>query len=165
MNPIDPTEILVEEKRKILPAIDFGWTRLFARLFDYAIIYAAGHFIPLFSNKFWIPWQPLVWIPIEAFLLTTWGSTPGKYLLHLKVTPKLSFRDAWKRSVLVWFRGMGMGIIFLEFFCLANAYQKLRLFKTTSWDRDCRTQILQGPLTQARFAIIALLAILGLWLY
>ena len=168
MKTIDPTEILTGKESISTKGFEPPWIRLFARLFDYAllcmIIWATG-FSFADSYEHWIPWELLAWLPIEAALLSTWGTTPGKWLLKVKITPHLRFEQALKRSLSVWMRGIGMGIPFVNFFCLLIAYKKLRLLKTTSWDRDAYTKVTCGHLGRFRFCTVATFAIMGLLFY
>src|SRR5699024_3693165 len=54
-----------------------------------------------------------VWILIESVLLASFGNTPGKWLLNTRVVTdagqKLGFDQAFSRSIMVWWRGMGLG--------------------------------------------------------
>lgn len=171
MKAIDPTEILVEGTApKATLKVDRPWVRLFARLFDYALlcmcIWALRHFFHTDLDwSSWIPFEPFLWVPIEALLLSSLGTTPGKWLLKVKLSPKLGFEQAIKRSLAVWIRGMGLGIPIVNFFCLLIAYQRLRLLNTTSWDHDNKTSISYGTLSSFQFAIVALFAIFGLLFY
>lgn len=168
MKTIDPTEILVEGASP-KSAADNPWVRFFARLFDYSFIcmciWGLRHFFPFGPYEHWIPFELLLWVPIEALLLSTWGTTPGKWLLKVKITPHLGFEAAIKRSLSVWIRGMGLGIPFVNFFCLLIAYQRLRLLKTTSWDIDSRTKITYGTISRLQFGVVAGFAIFGLLFY
>jgi hypothetical protein len=51
----------------------------------------------------------MIWIPIEAALIASFGCTPGKALLRIRVTNKsgnyLSFNQALSRSFSVWIGG------------------------------------------------------------
>jgi len=57
---------------------------------------------------------PFVWLFLEALLLSTWGTTPGKWLFKTWVADamgnRLSFMDALSRSFSVWFMGLGFGL-------------------------------------------------------
>src|SRR5262249_42016137 len=56
-----------------------------------------------------------LWVPIEACLLATFGYTPGKALLRVRVTNKdgsdLRINQALSRSFEVWWKGLGTGLI------------------------------------------------------
>ncbi|NOX98340.1 MAG: RDD family protein, partial [Verrucomicrobia bacterium] len=63
------------------------------------------------------------WIFIEALLLSSFGTTPGKWLFNIRVTRKngslFSYSEAIGRSTLVWFIGVGLGISLLQFMTMA----------------------------------------------
>ena len=179
MRVIDPSEIIVEEPNK--PKADAAhvnpWIRCIARFFDYALFFLLlllirklflGH-LPFSKYERLIPFEPFVWIPIEALLLSTWGSTPGKCFLRTQLKAgkkfKLDFTMALRRSFAVWFRGLGMGIVGLNFFCLMIAYNKLKLLKITSWDRDDHIQVIHHPIGRWRIYIAVFVALTGTLYY
>lgn len=85
--------------------------RIAARTLDYTIIYLLGCIVsfvlPIYLGEFfYIGFAlaiPFLWMPLEALLLSRWGSTPGKALFGLKVSDeqgkRLSFLDAFKESL------------------------------------------------------------------
>lgn len=81
-----------------------------------------------------------IWVYIEAQLLCTWGTTPGKWVLGIVLRDpngqKLSFSNALKRSFSVWLRGIGIGLPLISLFTLINSHDELTKEGTTSWDRD-----------------------------
>lgn len=58
-----------------------------------------------------------------------------------------------------------MGIPVLNIFCLLIAYQKLKVFKITSWDRDDHVTVTHQPISRFRLILTACVAILGLLFY
>ena len=72
---------------------------------------------------------------------------------------------ALRRSFSVWFRGLGMGVIGLNFFCLMIAYHKLKLLHITSWDRDDRIQVTHYPIGRWRIYFAAFVAAAGILYY
>lgn len=141
---IEPSEIIVDQPKITREDVSHvnPWIRFLARFFDYSIIGLVLSFFPsIRSVQFLniIPLTYLLWIPIEAFLLFTWGYTPGKFLLRSKLSyqrKKLPFYKALRRSFLVWFRGVGMGIPFIQAICMVVAYVHLKNARLTTWDRD-----------------------------
>jgi uncharacterized RDD family membrane protein YckC len=82
-----------------------------------------------------------LWIPIEAALIATFGCTPGKALLRVRVSNKngsnLSFSQALSRSFGVWLMGLGTGLIPLVTLVTSLfAYNRLSNNGVTAWDRD-----------------------------
>ncbi|MBU6382910.1 MAG: RDD family protein [Verrucomicrobia bacterium] len=176
---IEPSEIIIEKTHKPQENIVHvnPWIRCIARFFDYSLfclvllgIKKLCHdHIPLRSYDRFIPFEFFVWIPVEAVLLSTWGTTPGKWFLKTKLKAgkrrALHFSMALKRSFNVWFRGLGMGIIGLNFFCLALAYQRLKMLKITSWDREDHIQVTHYPIGRWRIYVAVFVAVAGLMYY
>jgi uncharacterized RDD family membrane protein YckC len=87
-----------------------------------------------------------IWIPVEALLISTLGTTLGKLLLGIKVRntdgSKLSFQTAFKRSIYVWWRGQGAGLPIVSFVANLNGYQTLKHdLRQTTWDRDLNINV------------------------
>ncbi len=176
---IEPSEIIVEQPDKPKENIAHAnpWIRCLARLIDYALFFLLllssrklfhGQ-LPFGKFEHLIPFEFFVWIPIEALLLSTWGSTPGKWFLRTRLKQgkrqKLDFMTALRRSFAVWFRGLGMGIPILNFFCLLIAYHKLKVFQITSWDRDDHIKVTHFPIGRWRIYVAAIVAATGLLTY
>jgi len=139
---------LVKEKEvsKVRP-----WVRFFARYTDYmigGIILAIILGIVAPDSIFLAPNRAseilftmlimFIWIFVEAVLLSTWGTTPGKWLLKTTVSSqtgeKLTFSSALNRSFSVWLKGFGMGIPLVSLITLSLAYDKLTHNGITTWD-------------------------------
>ncbi len=82
----------------------------------------------------------LAWVFVEPELLSTIGTTPGKWLLRTKIIPvaegKFTYSSAFSRALKVWWRGLGIGLPFVSLVTLAFAYRRLRTTGTTSWDSE-----------------------------
>jgi len=179
MRVIEPSEIIVEQPGK--PRGDVAhanpWIRLIARFFDYSVFFllllSSRKFfhgqLPFGKYEHFVPFEYFIWIPIEVFLLSTWGSTPGKFFLKTKLRQgkkrRLAFMTAVKRSFAVWFRGLGMGIPVLNFFCLLIAYNKLKIFQITSWDRDDHIVVTHYPIGRWRVYTAVFIAAAGILYY
>lgn len=77
----------------------------------------------------------------EAILLSYFGSTPGKWLLGIIIRDskgqKIIFTEALARTLLVWWRGLAIGIPVISLITLVYAYKRFIEKKgMTSWDRD-----------------------------
>jgi uncharacterized RDD family membrane protein YckC len=143
---------LVEEGPQVRP-----WVRYFARLIDMALIgIMVGlqiHFaLPdeMSNNRLvdqFVQFLALtLWIPIEAALLATFGYTPGKALLRVRVSNKngshLSFGQALSRSFGVWLMGLGTGLIpLVTLVTMLVAHSRLATKGVTNWDRAGRFQV------------------------
>ena len=94
------------------------------------------------------------WIFFEASLLSTFGTTLGKWLFKIKVRTqpygeKLSFGNAISRSFSVWLIGLGLGIPIITLITQLVSYSKLKKSGKTSWDEEGGYQVIHdkiGPL-------------------
>jgi hypothetical protein len=176
---IEPSEIIIDHQG--LPKENASrvnpWIRFLARFFDYSLFFLLlwairtflpGHY-PLGKFEHLIPFEFFVWIPIEALLLSTWGTTPGKFFLRTALKQgrkgRLDYLTALKRSFNVWFRGLGMGIPVINFLCLLVAFHRLRVFRQTSWDREENIVVLHRPIGRWRIIAAAIFAAGGLLFY
>lgn len=80
------------------------------------------------------------WVFVESLLLSTIGTTPGKWLLRTRLIPPagtaLSYSIALSRSFKVWWRGLGIGFPLVGFFTMIVAHGNLTKNGITSWDKD-----------------------------
>ena len=149
------------------------WIRFVARMFDYALIFLAVFILrevfhlQLFF-EFPIPFELVLWIPIEALFLILFRRTPGKWLLKCTVISerglKLHYKEALSRSFSVWVRGMGVGLFFLSIFTMLYAYIALTKNGKTSWDRDEKTTVQHHPIHPIRlfFALLFIICVIVL---
>jgi hypothetical protein len=174
---IEPSEIFTERedpRGEVNPSsLSLApWVRLLARLFDYSLFFTLLHLIAFrvdLNTYGWIPIEFFAWIPIETLLLWTWGTTPGKWLLKIELRKKnarrIPFEPALRRSFMVWFRGIGMGIAFVNILCMLSAYYRLKKTYITSWDRDEKFVVSCQELPHWRFYLAIGFVILGLIFY
>jgi len=176
---IEPSEIIIEKTQKPKENITHvnPWMRLLARALDYSLFFlvllAIRKFflgqLPFGKMENYIPFEFFVWIPIEALLLSTWGTTPGKFFLKTKLKQgkreKLDFMTALKRSFSVWLRGLGMGIPIFSFFCLLVAFNKLKMVHITSWDRDDHITVTHYPIGKWRIYFVVFVAVSSILYY
>lgn len=71
-----------------------------------------------------------IWLPIEALLLSRWGTTPGKWIMGIRVEHedgrKLFFVEAIDRTWLVFIKGMGANIPIYSIYRLWKSYKAAR---------------------------------------
>lgn len=109
-----------------------------------------------------------VWNFIEALLISSFGTTPGKMLFNISVRRKngkqLNYSEAIGRSLLVWLLGIGLGITILQFLAMSFSLFYLLNKGETLWDRRLQTQIHHQPLSPQKivFAIGSFLILLSL---
>jgi uncharacterized RDD family membrane protein YckC len=148
------------------------WVRYFARSSDFWICgFLVGMLTGIAGLATDIPQIifglaiPFVWIFIEALLLSTCGTTPGKWLFNTWVADsmgnRLSFSNALSRAFSVWFMGLGLGLPIVNLITVIVSYVKLKNEGITSWDREGRCAVIHERLSGLRIAV-AILVIIGI---
>jgi len=148
------------------------WQRLAARLFDYAIW---GLVLALLLSElrglglvpemlsYWLG-HPLLapvlitgtWVPVEALLIASLGTSPGKWLfgvyLQFSISDAYARRDtraqlqrALQRSFRVWWEGVACGFPLLAPVLIAVAYEKVAQNQETDWDFAQDVLVTHGP--------------------
>jgi hypothetical protein len=88
-------------------------------------------------------------IPINAILIGFTSASVGKWIFGVRILDSnsrpIGFVKAIKREVIVWFRGLGLGIPFVTLFTASSAYRTLNKNGVTSWDRDMNLSVSQRP--------------------
>ncbi len=153
--------------------------RLLARLVDcalYAVLYGAVislRGIP-YDASLLLSVNPLLWLPLmvlEAWMLSTWGTTPGKALMGIRITtfgdvPRLSFLRALMRSCMVFCFGMGLMIPYLMPIMLAFEYWMLRQRGITPWDaRNSTLPTQKHAATPSRYLLAVILLYVSMVLF
>lgn len=130
-------------------------SRFLARILDYSLFYSL-FILPLFLGSiidsdllhlaivFLIP---MLWIPFEAFFISFFATTPGKWLCGIKVfsssNEKLSFIVALKRSFGIWTKGLGCNLPFLNIYFFIKNYKKIKKDGLLEIDRSLAVVIYQ----------------------
>lgn len=108
----------------------------------------------------------LIYLPFEAWMLSSSGATPGKRLFALRVRTvdgsPLTFERAFQRSARVYLLGIAFGLPILTQIAKLFALDRFRRTGTTLWDEQCGTIVEHGELTPARKFSAAI--ILGIYL-
>ena len=159
----------MEEAPKVRP-----WVRFVGRMFDYCwfgivLLFILGSVgLSLAENPFGILLIPFLWVFVEAIFLSTWGETPGKWLVQTSVRrsngQKLSFRDAIYRSFSVWWIGMGAGIFIVSLITMIVACVKLSNNKITTWDRSGKFDVRHRTIGPLRIIVLAIFFFVILWM-
>jgi hypothetical protein len=168
------------------------WSRLAARLFDYAIwglvlalLFSELRGLGAISEQ-WAYWlgHPLVapivitasWVLVEGLLIASLQTTPGKWLFGVYV--QFSISDAYarrdtpaqlaralRRAFRVWWEGVGCGFPLLAPVLIAVAYEKVAQNQETDWDfaQDCLVTHGAPGVLNTVTGVVGLSAML--WLY
>lgn len=140
--------------------------RFWARWFDFAI-YAALWWFGMWLARQNIeaamvnPWimflQFVPWFAIEALLLHYTATTPGKWLLGLRVVnhdaSKLDLTAATRRSMRVLFTGVGFVWIPLALICQGLSLYIARRLGSTLWDHTGGHRVTVAPLSVAKMVV------------
>ena len=106
---------------------------------------------------------------IEPLLLSTWGTTPGRWLLDLRLRVvdgnglrKLTYREALRRTAKRWVFGKGLSIPVLSLVTVFAAYQRTLKEQPQPWDDITDYSVLM-PSNRRSFLLVAgvLAVILG----
>ncbi len=148
---VDPAE------QDSIAAAPYPWRRFFARALDLSlagILWSALQYLVLhwywpefglmgFADilvSAWGAW--LFLLVLEPILLCTWGYTPGKWLLRLKVRredgSKLDLERAVIRTAWIFLRGFALGVPLLNILCLGTCYDRCIKDQVMPWDQGLR---------------------------
>ena len=150
--PMKPPPIPSQEEAKIVREETVSqvrpWVRYWARYFDiFVFAMISGIILGIITpSVFDMPdiivgmLIIFIWVFVEASLLSSWGTTPGKWLLRITLRDsagqKLTFPSALTRSFSVWWRGFGIGFPIITLITLIVAHGKLTKEGVTTWDRE-----------------------------
>ena len=128
------------------------WRRYFARTIDYLILNLLELFLlvavlrirplndPVYTWMGLAIVSYLLWIPLEAVLLHFWGTTPGKWIMGIRIESvnggKLSIFAALGRAWSVLWGGYGMTVPIYEYWRLYRSYKDYVDQGFTPWDRE-----------------------------
>ena len=168
---VDPTE------QDSIAAAPYPWRRFFARVLDLSlagILWSALQYLVLhwywpefglmgFADilvSAWGAW--LFLLVLEPILLCTWGYTPGKRLLRLKVRredgSKLDLERAVIRTAWIFLRGFALGVPLLNILCLGTCYDRCIKDQVMPWDQGLRYTVRPaGKKRVAAYVAISLL--------
>jgi len=99
-----------------------------------------------------------IWVFIEAYTISKYGTTFGKNLLGTRVLDKngelLPYDRSLKRSYGVWLKGMGAGFMLISWITMLFGYQMLKRDGVNSWDKDADSKIVHSYFSTRRLFII-----------
>ena len=173
-------------KQDTIAAAPYPWRRFFARMLDLTLAGALWVFFQYFifhqysvfhwdlswpegvvallvetSLSTWVSWFLL--LLLEPILLCTWGYTPGKWLLRLKVRQedgqKLEYLDALNRTFRVFWQGCGFGILLIYEACMLYRQTQCSKDQVMPWDRGLSYTV--RPVKGHRIAVFVLTYLLA----
>ena len=134
-----------------------AWSRFLARTIDIFLAYwvvslpFGEDFLTSNMSALYGPLILLGIIPLEAWCLSRWGMTPGKWLFRVRVVHVdnrfLTFEEALRRTFKVMLSGMAFGIPLLQMLFNILAYKELLESGTTIWDRLYKSEVQHGTRT------------------
>lgn len=102
------------------------------------------------------------WVPIDAFALSVFGTTPGRSLFGILVRDRqgdvLTFDKSLERSARVVVQGLAGGLPFLTLVTHWFAYRRLTTTGTTLWDEAVGAVVTHTPWGPGRTVACALAA-------
>ncbi|MBI5590648.1 MAG: RDD family protein [Deltaproteobacteria bacterium] len=141
----------------IIFALMLGYVEAF-RLFQHPV---AGWPVYIFAGT-------LLWAFVEANLLSSIGTTPGKWLLGIRVVThegnKPVLLEAFKRSIGVWWYGLGAGCVPLMPLMMAVNGVRLMKKRPTPWDRKGHFVVNLGPRRNLKTCVSLAIVVLGCFL-
>lgn len=97
---------------------------------------------------------------LSALCLSQFSNTPAKAVFGIKVKSekgRISFFDALTREMIVYIKGLALGIPFLWLLTALYQCRKLKLNGKTSWDRACNLDVVHTRWVFIRPALAILL--------
>jgi uncharacterized RDD family membrane protein YckC len=152
------------------------WMRFWARMLDNLWF----SFVLLLALRPWLPAGPpplpdapwlrhlildgmsvmslLLYVPMEAWLLSRFGTTPGRALLRVQVR-RLDgglphFSQALRRSFQVFVMGLGLGLPIVHFVAMVWSRFTLLQRGTTAWDESNETRVEHGEPEIWRYLVL-----------
>ena len=166
--PLSPHFPLDSNQDSPQPKIRYLARRFWARWLDlmtylavwWLLAYVVGWDVGMMVQSRWIQFLLFIpWFGIEAWLLHRFGTTPGKWLLGIRVVNEdgtgLTLKSSISRSIRVWIAGVGFGWGLLAVLCQAMSWFTARKIGKPVWDYMGQHKITVAP--HNGFKIIALI--------
>ncbi|PFO08995.1 hypothetical protein COJ85_02515 [Bacillus sp. AFS076308] len=144
------------------------FVRFLARLFDLSLfslflITFVSIFSPSFifksSRLFIFLLSVILYISVEAYILSIFGNTLGKAILNIRLYKvngeRVDILTAIKRSIYVTAAGMGLGVPIINLVCFFFSFLDLTKNGRSTWDRQIGTVVLYGHTSTARILFIS----------
>lgn len=163
------------------------WHRLYARMIDYGI-YTMSLTVGVYLLALYFPFNDILlafvgfvmlgvwrfgfWLPFEAFCISKYGTTVGKWLLNIQVLNQerqhLTYLQALKRGAAAYINGQFLLVPVLTLISHFLSYTQLKKEHTTSWDKKGGYIVLHREIGLFRTIIALLLvalSLLNIWIF
>lgn len=104
-----------------------------------------------------------LWVFVEAWFLSRYGATPGKFLFNVRVVQEdgslMTYRQALRRSLTVCLRGYGMGIFLLREMMSIMSFIALAQDGKTPWDEQQSLEVVHGGMKRSHWIMLFVVAI------
>ena len=139
------------EQGDIIRPLKCPWRRFFARSLDWSIYswlwsLLAARFLPLEGTaeaaSSILGWciALLLMLALEPLLLSRFGTTPGKWILGLRVSDvygeKLTYDQALRRTWWVLLQGMGLNFYLVNFYFTYKSYERCMAGVPSVWEEN-----------------------------
>ena len=131
-------------------------------------MYFSGREIGLVLSSAWmmLPMY-LPWFVLEAWLVSKYGTTPGKWLMGLRVRNEdgsvLSFAAATKRALRVLVSGVGFGWSYIAAICQLMSWFTTRRIGKPIWDYTGGHKVEAVPLVAGKVVVLVLVFAVSLF--
>lgn len=99
------------------------------------------------NNAFWtvVAWFGVMLL--DPLCTKLWGGSPGKLMLGMRVrsatSSPLTAARLWRRSLLMWFRGLALGFPIVQLVTGAISMRRVTATGRASWDNDTQTVVIR----------------------
>jgi uncharacterized RDD family membrane protein YckC len=167
-----PNEDELSQARVVIsvPGKAYLLRRFWARWLDmslyaaawWLLMYAVGRDIGAMITDLWIVLTIFIpWFVIESWLLHWFGTTPGKWLLGIRVLnedeSKISLKASIWRSIRVMIAGVGFGWGMLAMICQVMSWFTTRRMGKPIWDYMGQHKVVVKPLGVFRVIAVVIL--------
>ncbi len=147
-----PLEVPAELREDSVPKVSSPWCRYFARTIDMAVYISLWYaFLSLVlhinimetgltGTVLDIVVSACILLLAESFMLSRFGTTPGKFVFGLRVTAEtgacLTWSEAFHRTWTVLKRGSGLGIPIYDIIREYKSYKACKRGETLDWEEE-----------------------------
>lgn len=132
----------------------------------YAVV-TGDHSTPPNHDKCLTFFAAWFWAPVEAFLIASMATTPGKKLFNIYVKnsngEKLTLKESFTRSFYIVIFAQGFGIPLFSMIQQILTFFKLKRGGNTTWDKEMGTQVVCKK--NSPFKIAAVVAGVGVFVF